>query len=373
MNKIIYLISILSFSLSSYGSGQSWDLNDVSYLFPLPTASSDASFLKARDFIPFSWFTNDLASSNGYPFAIDSTQINNTSLRAFTALTKESFDRTRLLAVRIDPCFRDQFSDPCRMQVRAVWQPLDKKFNTVDATMHTFYDLNPEEFLSLTKALKDLKAKYQISTAALPLQVHPGFKQKDFTRDFFTLMKSYIQQDRLTRIAFMKLLGVGLQWRFQGFNVQQGKLLPIEIPIRKNVTQTFSVHRGTLTYGFLELSQEEHTRLSNGEQLDKVFMDYVLRVENPKLNLPGTTDCLSCHAGDGIKGPSALALGLDPIPTAASSIKLLGKYNLANTTRSREDLTHFRGFGYVDKNASISDRAIIESAMVADSLNMQNY
>lgn len=368
MKKIIFCL-LASFSLSSYSASQVWDINDVSFMLPLPSSSTDSSSIKARDFIPYTWFTNDLKTSDGYPFSIDSTKQFSTNLANFTVQAKETFEKIRLVGVRIDPCFQDLFTDACRIQVRAVWQPVDKSFTAVDATIHTFYDLTQAEFMTLTKGLKEIKAKYKINTTNLPLQVHPGFKQKGFSQDFTNLIKGYIKPEQLTRIAFMKLLGLNLQWRFQSFDLIEGKLIPIEIPIRTGRTQTFSAHRGTLTYGSVELNQEERNRLTNGEALEKVFMDYALRIENPKLNLPGTTDCLSCHATDGLKGIS----GLNPIPTAAASVTLLGKYNLSNTTRSRENLMRFRAFGYVDKQPSISDRAILESAMVADSMNLQNY
>lgn len=370
MKKLILCLLSLT-SLSGYAS-QTWDINDVSYLYPLPTSMNDSAFIKASDSIPYTWFSKDLADSAGYPYSVDSTRLSSTNLSVFTNLAKESFDRTRLLALRIDPCFQDLFTDPCRIQVRAVWQPMDKNMNSVDATIHTFYDLSSEEFMELTKSLKEIKAKYKISTTGLPLQVHPGFKQKGFTQDFSDLIKNFLKQDHITRIAFMKLNAVGLQWRFQGFNVHNGKLSSMEIPVRTGFTQTFSVHRGTLTYGSVMFTDEERARLTNGEHLYKVFLDYSARIENPKLNIPGTTDCLSCHASDGLKGTAAQGLGVQ-VPMAGSEITFMGKYNLLNTTGSREDFRHFRGFGYVDKKASISDRVIIESAMVAESMNLQNY
>jgi hypothetical protein len=369
MKGVALLILGVMGSFSFPAFAQAWDLNDVSYLFPLPTSATDANYLKAKDFVPYPWFTTNLADADGFPFALDSTQLSTSTIDQFRSIASAGFNSIRLLAVRIDPCFRDLYSDPCRPQIRAIWQPVDGSFSTVDASMHTFYDFNKEEFQNIANQLQQLKTKYGVVTQGLPLQIHPGFKQSGFSKDFFALLKTFLRQDHLTRIAFMKLLGAEFQWRFQGFNVKDGKLVPIEIPLHSDVQQTFAVHGGGIPPGTLELSSEDLSRVQNGEDLNKVLLDYALRIENPRINIPGVTDCLSCHAAGGVKGSAAAALQLNPIPTVAAVVGLIGKYNLQNVTNDREDPIHFRGFGFVFGNASISDRVIIESAMVADLMN----
>lgn len=368
MKNLILIALVLSLPLTSYASNQRWNLNDVSYLLPLSQGG-----MRAQDVIPYKWFSEDLADQNGYHFSVDATKLSSSSVKAYNNIAKESFNNTRLVSLRIDPCFKDLFSDPCRMQVRGVWQPLDKRRGSVDATIHTFHDLNEEEFIALSKALRNLKEKFKINTTNLPLQVHPGFKSKEFTKEFITLTKSYMKEKQISRIAFMKLNAEGLQWRFLGFNIREGRLSPMEIPVRTGKTQTFSVHGGHLSFGFIEFNEEERARIKNGTSLYRIFIDYAMRIENPELNLPGTTDCLSCHATDGLKGAAAKALRINPIPLAASSLQFMGKYNLTNTSGNREDRNHFRGFGYSDRNPAISDRVIIESAMVADGMNLLGY
>jgi hypothetical protein len=363
------ILMTLVATVANASAANTWDLNDVSYIFPLPSRSTDATYLKVKDFIPYTWFTKELAETDGYPFSLDSTLERTAKIDEFRTIAKTSFDSVRLLAVRIDPCFQDLYSDPCRMQVRAIWQPIDAKSNAVDAAIHTFYDLNAEEFTGLKNQLQQLKVKYAISTQGLALQVHPGFKMKGFAADLFTAFKPVMSQSHLSRIAFMKLLGLEFQWRFQSFNLVSGALVPLEIPLRGGARQTFAVHGGGIPAGTLHLSEEDLSRARNGENVSQILLDYSLRVENPRIVIPGLSDCLSCHAVGGVKGEVSKQLGLNPIPTVASVVGLVGKYNLQNTSTNREDRIHFRAFGYVGKAPSMSDRVIIETALVADSLN----
>jgi hypothetical protein len=351
---------------------QTWDLNDASYLFPLPTSSTDAEYVRAKGMVPFTWFTETLVDSSKMIFSLDLTLRNNSSPQQFRALATTNFNSIHLLAVRLDPCFKDVFSDVCRPQLRGVWQPFNKGFNTIDASMHTFYDLTPEEFQAVASQLQQLKSKYKISTAGLALQVHPGFKQRGFAKDLFSVFKNTMKPERISRIAFMQLLGAEFQWRFLSFDVKNGKLTPVQIPIHSGSQQTFAVHGGGIPPGTLELSEEDLRRITNGEGLDRVLLDYSLRVENPRNHIPGTTDCLSCHAIGGVKGAAAHSLGLNPIPNVGEQLALIGKYNLENTSKNRQDPLHFRAFGYVFREPSISDRVIMETALAADALNQSH-
>jgi hypothetical protein len=355
--------------LSSSAFAGTWDLNDVSYLYPLPTRSTDTNFITAKDSIPSTWFSQTLADSTGFPFTIDAIQPVRGNPEQSRKIAMDSFNSIHLLAVRVDPCFKDLFSDVCRPQIRAVWQPIDKNFSSIDGAVHTFYDLSTTEFDAVLAQLMQLKAKYKIDTTGLPLQVHPGFQKNGFAKDLSALFKSWMKPERITRIAFQRLLALEFQWRFQSFDVKDGKLIPVQIAIHGGTVQTFAVHRGSIPPGTLELSEEELARSRNGEALEKILLDYSLRIENPRVNIPGTTDCLSCHAVGGVKGASAEALGMNEIPTVAAVVGLTGKYDLKNTSKNRQDPIHFRAFGYVTRDPSISDRVIIETAMVADSLN----
>ena len=91
-----------------------------------------------------------------------------------------------------------------------VWQPLILSvygISTLDAAVHTFYELSETEFRQMTSALQDVKAKYGAPTAGLPLGIHPTIARQGLAGSFWHHLRqiflAYSGGSRLSRLTFM--------------------------------------------------------------------------------------------------------------------------------------------------------------------------
>jgi len=448
MLKFVVTIFVLSMNLCLGHVNNYWDLNDVTYVFPLPSLNSYSQYLHFEGLFPKKWFTHDLATDglnftvvpNNFKFvnigSAKEVALRNAELAVGDAkdrgnkalfarryqqrqqhnqfliqpkwITKDEYnfqsmellERLTLLAFRIDPCFKDEFSDQCKKQIRVVWQPIDlpvknrelstylnqnsnlslenriRPLNSVDATIHTFYDLNDSEFFDLVSNLKTIKNKFKLRTKSLPLGVHPGFKIPSFQKELQDILKKYIKPENISRVAFMQLNDESLRWSFFSFDVINDKLIPILPKWSKKFTQVISF--SSPNSGRLLDERENLFTFDSGEQLlgptpynfsSSEIYKRVKAINNPRKHLPGTIDCLSCHSA-----PSAYQLAFKSAQQNANQIgpsvevaNELQRFNFSNF--SNYEVGNFRMLGYFEENLVISDRVIVESAEVANILN----
>jgi hypothetical protein len=227
MLKKIAFIATLVVIQNSYA--QNWQINDVSYLFPLKSETD--SLLK-------------ISSSGTQGELLPQTVLKNIDrlVMSYDA-PKDEATSLRVMGVRIDPCFKYvATSSKCSPQLRLVWQPTDKlqtkEAKTYDAALHAFYDLSEEEFKSLASLLKNLKdknAKNGLTTAKLPLGIHPAFNHPKTTSYFIQDLKNIILrfagEKKLTRITFMRLLTPMIWWEFGGLDKNKnGEWVRFNIP-----------------------------------------------------------------------------------------------------------------------------------------------
>lgn len=358
-----------------------WDLNDVTYVYSLGTAA--AAGLRLSEVLPREVYDQVIGGTGLTPGA-------RTPGLVLTA--DELYRHLSLVAVRIDPCFRDRFTDPCRRQIRGVWQPIatvNGRLTTVDAAVHTFHDLAAEPFEAVLRALQELKRSGNVRTTGVPLQVHPGLKEKTpFALALGTLLRRSIGRDNTTRIAVMKLMMGENGWRFQGFDVirgpngvprlqlqeifpgliqeQQLNNLAEEGSYDSRKTLASSVAREKPDQLFVVANDSRDPKLADVETL-KLYLSRSIRVSQPRLHLPGTVDCLSCHASDGVKAVTARALIARGVPVKLGFAT--GRYNLRNMSANFGSTRSQRGIGYFGDGFQVLDRTILESAEVADLLN----
>lgn len=378
--KTIILSLFCLFALNSHAV---WDLNDVSYLMPLPSQLEDTGLLKISaqgrggdlipghliEFIPF--LTPHLNKEGGRQML-------------------------RLMGVRVDPCFPLPTPQSCQRQIRLVWQPIEKDVNgqvqSVDAALHSFYVLTEHEFTSLLKDLNQWKKTYPVPTEYLPLQVHPAW-QGEGTKSlalaaFHRVLLKYAGSGNLSRVTAMLLRRGGLMWTFVGFEVIGNQLKVLAIPRLQ----------GKQAQGFINLASPPD-RFENGgigpfptgpdiintlvlgsdlltdkdENIIRNEARAAFRIENPKVFNPETMDCASCHVAQ-----PAIHWVLNQRPHLkvdqiwnADIYKNL-KYNLENHSPVVANTRAIRAFGYFGKDMAISQRVINESAEVADSLNQMD-
>lgn len=215
----------------------------------------------------------------------------------------------KVVAIRIDPCFREENTN-CRRMIRMVWQPLvfeENRFTTLDAAIHTFYELNEGQWLSL---LKELPA----GAPGKKLGVHPLLAKEGYqgaTWKKLQLILKYCNPVTLVRATAMTVNPLGNIWFFSGLEVKGAAAQPIKIPRVNDLTQGFFANVSDLDspefrvamdpapqdqQSFLRLLRDSVSahRMPDADLHDATRE--ALRLENPEITHPGNVDCASCHS-----------------------------------------------------------------------------
>lgn len=373
-----------------------WELNDVSVLFPLPKEGDGTSFLlKASD-----------RGTKGKLFPTGQREAISQLVISFDRPEPDDiYESIRVLGMRIDPCFKftNLPIEKCHPQMRLIWQPTaglgTNQVTTFDAAIHSFYALSESEFSTLKKDLQALKfknSKYKVSTQGKPLNIHPAFLNKNRRQSFNNELKSivlkYAGEERLVRFTFMRLLTTDLWWEFGGRDLSPAGIWGhTEIPkLDKNQEkheffneESFkpTAMRGTI----LPDVNSEKDNLKDlitgygikdneaGRILMKEGIASINRIENPNIHHPATLDCVHCHIAE----PTRIWMEKEK-PSMLKQVNhsknayiqdFVGRHNLANVTNDKTHNKSLRAFGYYKNKPSINQRAINETAAVADILN----
>lgn len=357
-----------------------WDLNDVSYLMPIPKVVGSDGLLGIA------------AAGHGGALITDKVA-NSLPILAFGMDRDQQSEALRVIGVRIDPCFPLPTPQSCQRQIRLVWQPLEttrlKVVRTVDAALHTFYVLDDSEFTSLLADLEAWKKQFNVKTQGLSLQVHPAWAQEGDQSPslaaFNEIVKKYAGAKNMTRLTLMVLRGAGDMWAFAGFDMQDGELKNAMVPRLTRGSQTFinqAIPRDHFAgSGILPAPQGEDTinslafeseRLMTAETEETIRREAraIYRIENPKVFSPENMDCVSCHVAQPAKHwilNKRPEINIEQIWSA--DIYRNARYDLTNITPTIWDTRRIRAFGYFGDGPAISQRVINESADVADIIN----
>ncbi|WP_413291771.1 hypothetical protein ACLSU7_10160 [Bdellovibrio sp. HCB185ZH] len=373
MKHFAFVILTLSFSLITHAA---WDLNDVSYVMPLQVQEDGhVNTLPLKGLIPEKIFERIS------PIAMDMDPRDN--VRAM-----------RVVAMRIDPCFPYPTQISCQKQLRLVWQPLlqweeDGSIDAVDAALHSFYPLTDAEFDSLLQELQVWKKRTGVETRGLPLGPHPAWKSgrgvaalKDLNR----IILKYAGERNLSRVTAMFLRGGGAMWLFGAFEFKNGELVTMTIPrLGKNTAQSFVnvVTSGDVFSGggiagaraagddtLSNLVAESQRVRTGNEDVIRKELAAAYKIENPKSYNPENMDCVSCHVAQTARlWVDRKRKDIANQDIAAQFGYLNPAYNLANVSDEPWHTQQLRALGYHNKKISISQRAINESAEVADAIN----
>lgn len=354
-----------------------WNLNDVSYLLPLPENLQNVKLL------------NPLSEGLGGPL------LNPSYFESLPKLTVELDNATirndlRLVAVRVDPCFPKPAPEVCQKQIRFVWQILRvgprQNVETIDAAIHTFYTLDDTQFEFLLGDLKNWKAKYLNQDDNLPLQIHPAFKDEKALLDFQKIIAKYAGEKNISRATVMTVRNLGQTWGFVGADIVDQKLKVLNVARTAGNAQIF-INQENPSNGFMgqmnpkpknetafsdtisDLITNSYPFLKADEATVRNEVQAALNIENPKLHNPNTMDCVSCHAAQParewlFKNHKGIDLNSARLSTGYSN----KNFNLTNLTESGNTQI-IRAFGYFQSKPAISQRVINESAEVADFLN----
>lgn len=377
MKLIAILLCLMSLKVQA-----AWDLNDVSYLMPLPASVGNDQLLGLE------------APGKGGAL-LPPSFVAKIPVLAFGMNREETAAALRVMAVRIDPCFPLPTPQSCQKQIRLVWQPIEmgrrNQVQTVDAALHSFYVLTDAEFDSLLNDIEAWKQEYSVKTDFIPLQVHPAWaKEGDRSpalADFHNILKKYVGAGNMNRVTAMVLRGAGDMWAFAGFEVRGDDLEMIPVPrLSGRLSQAFinvaipaeqfagggisPTPKGDDTFNNIAA---ESVRLGEGtEDLIRQEVKAAFRIENPKNFNPENMDCVSCHVAQ-----PAIQWVLNKRPELKADqlwnaeIYKNAKYDLKNVSPELWNTQMIRGLGYFGKNLAISQRVINESAEVADMLNQK--
>lgn len=360
-------------------------MNDVSMLLPIPKSAED---LKANYL-------------NGATMLTSGALVSSATLKLFDWKTtsadidlrkRENIERLVVLGIRLDPCFKDLFTDACRPQIRLIAQEAvfgGDQTGTADVGVHLFFDTTGANVRSLISFAADYRTKaLGAGSAKAILQAQPIITQEGMIGKFWTAFRpqllNVLGQAKLTRSAFFTVLPTTRDWMFRSFDIQDGVATPLAIAGVKEKFQPVD-NQSTSTVDFLTSSADlpratpatdqtfDYLRDSaefrrSGDSRVKPFQVTLERLENPTVHLPGTIDCLSCHSTPAIKS----SLRKAGIATVANDSTFVTKTagSLFNLYETRYEARDLRLFGYRDRSPIVGQRVINESAAIVDSLNL---
>lgn len=348
------------------------DLNDVSWLLPLPPVRSQllglASTGPKGELLPRALYD-----------AMPSTVV---GLDAATL-----FDEYRVLGVRVDPCFPRDATGGCIPQLRLVAQPVIAAGatgnSTRDATLHLFYELSPSDFDDAHRTVWALHELAADRTRGRPLEVHPVLRAEGLAGPYGTTLHALVTRlcgaQTLTRVAFMRLVQEDVAWRFGAFNVQSGALVADAIPRLGTLTEQGVQEFGNEAFRSGELQptvagddldvllSESAMRLTDTRTLTRGLTS-ALRLEHPARLSPKTADCGSCHVATRARTNAERQRQVDtsawPDAFAANP-----RFDLSRTDAVGDNPRALRAFGYFGSQSALSQRTINESAEVAEALS----
>ena len=243
---------------------------------------------------------------------------------AEATLPDNDYSRMRVVAFRIDPCFRVGGDSSCQAQVRLVWQPT----NGADAAAHTFYALSQAELRTLVSELIALRGARSDREPA-ELSVHPIVAAEGPSGPYAAALKQLVLrhagQDNLQRLAVFSFPGSfpdaagQQQWRFRAFDVAGASVTPRPVTAtstsdaqvfetdaavphpsstspRIDAPEACNLHlRATTDFASaLTSSSEAVCALEPAAAVDRVRV--ALRFENPAHTASDSTSCANCHA-----------------------------------------------------------------------------
>lgn len=354
------------------------DLNDVSWLYPLPaTLAGRDSLLK---------FTS--AGAKGALFT-----------RAFFDQVKpvdEVLDGTgiysgmRVISARVDPCFPVNKKDEplkCVKQLRLVAQivelDMSSKITTRDGTIHLFYDMTDGEWPQVLEGVTALKGLAKTATESKPLDVHPVMKTEGlegaYAKRLNELITTFCGEQNLSRVAFMIALQDGKRWTFGAFNRKAALLEADPIPRftdkeeqqveehgveeRRNSEMIPSPTNIDLTT-ILSYTQ---IQLADDLTLQRATKEALL-IENPDKETPQTIDCASCHLASRAVSFASVTRNID-LSSFTDRYVAPARFDMRRVDEVANDPFAQRAFGYFHEKTALSQRTINESAVIADALS----
>lgn len=302
-----------------------------------------------------------------------------------------NYDFLRVVGIRIDPCFPglDVPSEAeCKNQIRLIMQPVvisneTQRLTTLDLAIHLFYSLDRQELTTVLADVVALREASLVERDSGPLGVHPALASEGVEGPFAVglrdILLAHAGEQNLTRVTFMGVEQVGQRWFFGGYDIDNGELIPIDIPLIHAEEEKFSnqdLEGKSFENAFIfppSPAEDDLTLFFDPTQAEAAdepsrlaAYDAALRIENPENNSPDTIDCATCHIANAARRAAerAFAFSAEGRPDAYR-----GPDGALPEGATIEATNHLRAFGYQDDKPGISQRVVNETTAVVDHVN----
>ncbi|MCX6117947.1 MAG: hypothetical protein NT027_10420 [Proteobacteria bacterium] len=380
-----------------------FDVNDVSYLFPFkggvlsPGISATDTFSDGSEVYPADVFDSVTKFVQTQKITGQGTFTNRSDWK--------------VMSFRFDPCAPSSLPAVvakfgCQVQLRFIAQPVISGTDE-DFTAHLVFTLgvlNPEKsnyvghvegsgtpsFKELVLDLQDLKKQSPVNTTGLALNVHPGLAA-DADGSYAAKVKAFLfkhmSSKKLAAVAFMGLQGGGPEpWIFIAGGMVPTKdgapvldptqvatangrgWFPVDAPVTpagtKALTLSFLDRQRVipLPTGFTSTQPLFDFNLSDPAVLGKVY-----DIDQPEMTHFFNMDCVSCHSSTTRMTNRGISAATNPNRYIAPA-GITG-YLATNVVPSNQ--WNVRNFGYFGGSATVSSRALTETASVVDFTNKE--
>lgn len=431
-HRVLMIVGLLLYfcSTASLNAGEiSFDVNDVSFLWPVPKTQADVDGLISSD--------EKVIGSNGALWPADAfgpvikqaeqVSVTNSAGRQ-NSITFQPFNADfaksstwKVVSFRADPSaiganpefIRDFGEIP---QLRLVLQPVTVSTNGAirihDVTVHLVFSFlkqpdtqsagairvtpipDRDAFRAIVVDLKDLKSalEQKAITTTGNLNIHPGFRMdgNDFRGRVRSFLLKHLNGDRLTAVAFMgidppepwiffTMRRAGTEYRMQPFPalgnnsaqmlIFRGGTPVIPTPLATNVDPARGVHTSLLFSRSIQsdLNKPVFADLPNLKHQD--IPDYIA---NPKRSHFFSNDCVSCHT----ESSRRVVLGLGGVESEFQYHRPDGISSVDDDLLPK-DQWNVRNFGWFPTGSTggvptVTMRTANEAAESADFIN-RNY
>ena len=350
-----------------YADENSWLLQDVSILFPIPAMLPDMNAIRTSVSGAKGKLLPDFAGQ-----ALPRLE--------FSLMQNEQVSQLQLIGLRVE-------AD----EIHLIWQIFrmssidgQQKIGAVDCAVHTFYRVDNQKLF-----LADLKKLAQLSrpdvNVSQALQVHPTLQAHGWNSQYALGLKNLILtwagENNLFKVTFTQAPELA-HWSFGGFLVEGMRAFPLEIPrIHTTENQLFVNSSSSLDFlaglmgGNAPTGQDEFNRLLEDSSPTQVKTPSALeaahftavKLENPRLGNPQTLDCASCHMAQMVKDWSE---DKQPMLVQTSEGRFTSTgYNLNRVSADKINTENMRAFGYFLNKPTITQRAINDTAYTAEQFN----
>ncbi len=354
------------------------DLNDVSFLYPLP------SNLAGRDSLLK--FSSSGAKGQLFPRAFFD------QVKAVEENVDKGviYDGMRIISARVDYAFPlNKKDEPTKTvtQVRLVAQMIeqgDAGITTRDGTIHLFFDQSDADWAKVVEGVGELKGIAGAATDGKPLDVHPVMKAQGlegaYAKKLNELILAQCGEQNLSRVAFMVSATRGDKWTFGAF-IRKNALLEADPIPRLTDKDEQQVDEN----GVEERRASEMIPSPNNDGDFSTLISYTaiqladdltlqratkaaLLIEHPEKETPQTIDCASCHL---VSRALSFAAKTRNIDLNTFSDRYIGpsRFDLRRVDEAHDDPFAQRAFGYFHAKSALSQRTINESAVIAEAMS----